>query len=133
MPTNTPPFKEKEFLLGLLASASALHGEELRFVMAHKFESINVGIAGNMPTLAALAGDIAIKKFISEWFREAEQRGLVTFVKPHHYRFTEAGYNAALSAKRPIMNFVKNNPTFTITASIAFGGVLVTLITSLSK
>jgi len=130
---NTPPFNEKEFLLGLLSIIESNYGKELRFIMSHKFDSIDVSIVNHIPMLKKSSLDISIKKFINEWFREAEQRGLVSFIKPHYYQLTDLGYKSALSAKPPLINFVKNNPRFTITASIAFGGILVTLITSLPK
>ena len=128
MSTNTPPFNEKEFLLGLLSIVESEHGKELRFIMDHKFDSIDLSILAHMPTLNHLSSDICIKKFIMQWFKEAETRKLVSFVKPQHYHFTELGYNQALSKNNPIKQFIKNNPKYTITTAVAFSVAIFTAI-----
>lgn len=128
MPTNTPPFNEKEFLLGLLSIVENEHGKELRFIMEHKFDSIDLDILNHLPTLKKLSSDIAIKKFISQWFAEAEKRNLVTPLRPQHYKLSGHGYKLSLAKKSPISQFIENNPKYVITTTITFAAAIFAII-----
>ena len=119
MSTNTPPFNEKEFLLGLLSIVENEYGKELRFVMEHKFDSIDLDILSHLPTLKKLSSDICIKKFISQWFAEAEKRNLVIPLKPQHFKFTEHGYKLSITNKNPMRQFIKSHPKYVITTIIS--------------
>jgi len=120
MSTNTPPFNEKEFLLGLLSIIEGEHGKELRFIMDHKFDSIDTSIPNYIPTLKKLSSDNSIKKFIMQWFKEAETRKLVSFVKPQYYQFTELGYNQAAIKKSPVTSFCKREYKWLIPVCLSF-------------
>ena len=63
-----------------------------------------------------------------QWFKEAEARKLVSFVKPQHYKLTELGYSRALSKKNPIKQFIKYNPKFVITTTVAFSAAIFTAV-----
>ena len=65
--------REKEFLLGLLECLTAEYGQEERFIFAHRFSSIDVGLLEYFPSLKKCDNGI-VKKHIYEWFREAEVR-----------------------------------------------------------
>jgi hypothetical protein len=73
-----------------------------------------------MPTLSDLSSDICIKKFIMQWFKEAEARKLVSFTKPQHYQFTELGYNQALIEKSPVSSFCKNEYKWLVPVCLSF-------------
>ena len=88
MEISTPAFNEKEFLLGLLAITKEKFGSELRFIMAHKFSSIDLDIIEQMPTLKKRSQKIEIKMYLSQWFAEALTRNLVIQpTKDHHFVF----------------------------------------------
>ena len=118
--SSTPSFNEKEFLLGLLSTVESEHNSELRFIMKYKFDSIDLSILDHMPSLKELSKDNSIKKFIMEWFKEAEERKLVSFEKPQHYKFTEFGYNQALIKKSPITSFCKREYKWLIPVCLSF-------------
>jgi len=110
MEISTPEFNEKEFLLGLLAITKEKFGSELRFIMAHKFSSIDLDIIEQMPTLKKHSQKIEIKKYLSQWFAEALTRDLVIQpTKDHHFVFSKQGYEAALIKKNPVKYFAKNH------------------------
>ncbi|GLX76673.1 hypothetical protein tinsulaeT_00130 [Thalassotalea insulae] len=110
MEISTPAFNEKEFLLGLLAITKEKFGSELRFIMEHKFSSIDLDIIEYMPTLKKHSQKIEIKKYLSQWFAEALARNLVIRpTKDHHFVFSKQGYEAALINKSPVKYFAKNH------------------------
>ena len=60
MSTNTPPFNEKKFVLGLLSILESKPGAEFRFIVEHKFYSIDLDLLDFLPTLKKLSSDIYI-------------------------------------------------------------------------
>ena len=121
MPTNTPPFNEKEFLLGLLKIVSKEYGSEERFIFQHKFNTDDLSILSAMPTLKKHEQTILAKKFISQWMAEALSRGLVERRShdPAVY-LTRLGYEKSVRAKSPFEHFVKSEYKWLIPVSISF-------------
>jgi hypothetical protein len=107
MELNTPPFNEKEFLLSLLTVVSGKFGSEQRHIFTHKFNSIEPIDYPNIKSFRA--NEHLSKKFISQWFAEAERRKFVTPSQNHFYNLTESGYEKANQYKHPIKYFYSNN------------------------
>lgn len=121
METNTPPFREKEFLAALLAIIEKEYGTELRNIFGHRFSGVDVEIAERIPSLKNSLDDILIKKFVSEWFREAKTRGLVN--KPTtdvSFCISPQGYEKAIRNRDRLKYFWREHWKYIVTTSLAF-------------
>ena len=123
MELNTPPFNEKEFLLSLLAIVHNKFGGELRHIFIHKFNSIEPNDYPNIKSFSS--GGHLSKKFISQWFAEAEKRGFVKVNQNHFFNFTEQGYAKAKSHKNPFKYFVTNHWAWAL-------GIFLTLVNTIA-
>jgi hypothetical protein len=129
MEINTPAFKEEEFLSGLLSIVEKKYGTELRHILEHSFSAIDIDIAKKIPTLKKVTDNILIKKFISQWFEEAQVRELVIRpTKDQNYNFSKKGYEKALKNKHPLIHFWVEHWKYLVTTSLAFTAGIVAII-----
>ena len=132
MEINTPAFKEKEFLSGLLSIVENKYGSELRHILDHSFSAIDVDIAKQIPSLKKDIDNILIKKFISQWFEEAQVRGLVICpTVDFNYTFSKTGYEKAIRNKHRLKHFCVEHWKYIVTTTIAFLGIIVAILATI--
>jgi hypothetical protein len=121
MEINTPAFNEKEFLSSLLSTVEKKYGIELRHILEHSFSAIDVDIAKQIPSLKKEIDNISIKKFICQWFEEAQVRELVIRpTKDQSYKLSKSGYAKALKNKHLLKHFWVEHWKYIVTTSLAF-------------
>jgi hypothetical protein len=129
MEINTPAFKEKEFLSGLLSFVEKKYGSELRHILDHSFSAIDIDVAKQIPTFKKDTDNILIRKFICQWFEEAQVRGLVIRpTKDQSYTFSKSGYEKAIKNKHRLSYFWAEHWKYIVTTSLAFIAAIVAII-----
>lgn len=104
------------------------YGNELRFISIHRFTPDDLEVINFVPDLKNEAGNILIKKYIYEWFREAETRGDLDKLGQETYLLNEQGLAKIRVYKSPIKAFFQEHWKWLVTASMAFGGMVIAII-----
>jgi len=132
METNTPPFNEKRFLLCLLSIFSDKYGDERRFLDRYTFNAIE---PDHYQALWEIynSSDTSRKKFIYEWFKEAEVRGFVKVHQNHFYKLTDEGYDLAIKYKHRVKSFIKNHLVMSVTVGTTLVASLINLLAALIR
>jgi hypothetical protein len=129
MEINTPAFNEKEFLSSLLSIVEKKYGTELRHILEHSFSAIDVDIAKQIPSLKNDINNIAIKKFICQWFEEAQVRELVVRpTKDQSYKLSRSGYAKALKNKNRLKHFWAEHWKYIVTTLLAVIVLIVAIL-----
>jgi hypothetical protein len=121
MEANTPPFREKEFLAAMLSMIEEEYGSELRYIFDRRFSGVDIEIAKRIPSLRDKLDDILIKKFVSEWFKEAKTRRLVNQPTTDvSFCISTQGYEKAIRNRDRLKYFWREHWKYIVTTSLAF-------------
>ena len=128
MEINCLPFNEKQFLSGVRKHLEEMYGSENRFILSHKFPPDDLSVIKHIPELKRESGNVLIKKYLSEWFREASVREYFEIHRSSHYVLTTKGAEKMAYYKNPVGHFAKAHWKWLVGTSLTFVAVLVAII-----
>ncbi len=122
------PYDEKQFLLGIGAFIVEKYGHERRFIYKHQFSPMDLELVKYVPDLERESENVAIKKYLYEWFREACVRGHLDIQGSDIYLLNVSGLDRIQFYKFPVRYFMKQHWKWVVTASIGFVGMILAIL-----
>ena len=104
------------------------YGNELRFISIHRFTPNDLEVINFVPDLKDESENILIKKYVYEWFREAETRGDLDKLGQDAYLLNEHGLMKIRVYKSPVKAFFQEHWKWLVTASMAFVGMVIAIV-----